>query len=203
MEEGRKTKSAPYAPGVIDARLAVSRDGVNFERLGERKPFLTLGPEGAFDSQMVWVAPNPIPMGDELWFYYVGGNTNHEGVLDPKAASPQSGVGLATLRVDGFVSADAAYTGGQLTTKPLVFRGTELQVNLDTGGGGSLQVELLDASGVPIPGFTRESATVLYGNSVRKTVTWGETRDLHAFAGKPTALRFHMRDCRLYAFQFV
>ena len=68
-------------PGTLDVRLAVSRDGVNFQRKGDRKPFMSLGPAGSFDSQKVWAIPNPIRMGDELWIYYVGSNRNHHGIF--------------------------------------------------------------------------------------------------------------------------
>lgn len=40
--------------------------------------------------------------------------------------------GRAILRLDGFISADAAYTRGELITKPLVFAGDRLMLNVDT-----------------------------------------------------------------------
>jgi hypothetical protein len=190
-------------PATIDVRLAVSRDGTTFQRLGGRRPFLTLGPAGAFDSRMVWAIPNPVRMGDELWVYYVGGNTDHDGFVDPAAPRAMSGIAVATLRLDGFVSADADYEGSELTTRKLRFDGSRLEVNLDTGGGGSLRVEILDEAGTPLPGYTRDDATLLCGNSVRMPVTWGDREDVAALAGKPIRLRFLMRDCKLYAFGFV
>lgn len=195
--------SERLGPATIDVRLAVSRDGAHFKRLGGRKPFLSLGPAGAFDSRTVWAIPNPVPMGDELWFYYAANNRDHDGYIDPAVSEPMSGIGLATLRLDGFVSADADYTGGTLTTRPIAFAGTRLEVNLDGGGGGSLQVEILDQSCKPIPGYTLSDATRLWGNAVRMPVSWGGRADLSALAGTPIRLRFHMRDCKLYAFQFV
>ena len=107
------------------------------------------------------------------------------------------------MRLDGFISADADYTGGELTTPPVKFTGKELQLNVDTGGGGSVRVELLDEHGKPIAGYTEADATLLSGNSVRMLVTWGEKQDVSKLAGKPIKIRFVMRDCKLYAFQFV
>ena len=66
-----------------------------------------------------------------------------------------------------------------------------------------LRVELLDGGDQPISGYTRHDASALYGNSVRIPVTWGDKSDLRSLAGKPIKLRFLMRDCKLYAFQFV
>ena len=78
-------------------------------------------------------------------------NRDHDGYIDPNAADSLSGIGLAIMRLDGFVSADADYSGGELTTRLLSFEGDKLEVNVDTGGGGVLQVEVLDEAGTPIP----------------------------------------------------
>ena len=64
-------------------------------------------------------------------------------------------------------------------------------------------MELLDQNGKPIEGFTQSEATLLWGNSVRMPVTWGNRQDVSRLAGKPIKIRFIMRDCKLYAFQFV
>jgi len=64
------------------------------------------------------------------------------------------------------------------------------------------RVELLDASDQPIQGFSREEATALYENHVCLPVTWKANRSVASLAGKPIKIRFLMRDCRLYAFQF-
>ena len=69
--------------------------------------------------------------------------------------------------------------------------------------GGSVHVELLDERGEPISGFSREEALPVNGNSVRKQVRWkGLDSDVSRLAGKPIKLRFLMRECKLYAFQF-
>lgn len=191
-------------PANLDVQLAVSRDGRQFMRLGQRRPFMANGRDGQFDSRYVWVLPNPVRMGDELWIYYAGNNRDHNGVIDP--ASPggkqQSGIARAVLRLDGFVSADVGLDGGTLTTPPVRFRGDRLELNVETSGGGAVEVELLDTDGLPIAGFSRSEARAVNGNSVRMPVTWRGTGDVSQLVGTPIRLRFHMRDCRLYAFQF-
>jgi len=184
-------------------RLAISRDGKNFQRVGRWSPFLSLGPAGRFDSRFVWAMPDPVRMGDELWFYYVGNNRDHDGVLDP-ASNGQvlSGISRAVLRLDGFVSARATYDGGQLTTPLIRFKGSKLTLNIDTGGGGAVIVELLDEAGHAIPGYSKPDATPLSGNSVRAVVKWSGGSELSSLAGRAIRLRFSMRDCDLYAFHF-
>ena len=190
------------APSTIDVRLAVSRDGKSFKHLGGRKPFLKLGPEGSFSSRMVWAMPYPIRVGDELWIYYVGANRDHDRFPDPAASERLTGIGRAIMRLDGFVSADADYSGGEIVTPLIKFQGKTLELNLETSGGGSVKVELLDENDRPIAGYTKADATTLCGNSVRMPAAWGENKDLGKLAGKPIKLRFIMQDCKLYAFQF-
>jgi len=150
----------------LDDRLCISRDGVRFSRLGGRRSFLPLGLSGTFASKWTWSLPNPIRMGSELWIYYFGDNQDHDGFIDPAVSQRRMAIDRAILRLDGFVSADAAYTGGELVTPLLTFAGSNLELNVDPGAGGSIRVELLDASDQPIQGFNREEATALYENHV-------------------------------------
>jgi hypothetical protein len=190
-------------PDTFDTQLAVSRDGRHFQRLGGRRPFIRLGPEGSFYSKWVWAFPQPIRMGDEIWIYYHGQNSDHSHRVDPKAEAHQDGITRAILRLDGFVSADAPPAGGWLVTPPLVFEGARLELNLDTSAGGIAQVEIQDPSGKPIPGYTVADADELNGNSVRMPVSWRGGRNVEPLAGRPVKLHFKLRDCKLYAFQFL
>lgn len=190
------------APATLDDRLCISRDGVRFSRLGGRRSFLPLGLSGTFASKWTWSLPNPIRMGNELWVYYFGDNQDHDGFIDPAVSQRRMAIDRAILRLDGFVSADAAYTGGELVTPLLTFAGSNLELNVDPGAGGSIRVELLDASDQPIQGFSREEAAALYENHVCLPVTWRANRSVASLAGKPVKIRFLMRGCRLYAFQF-
>ena len=190
------------APSTMDVRLGYSRDGKTFKRAVDRGPFLRTGPDGRFDSRMVWVMPNPVEMDDEIWIYYVGTNRDHDKFVDPAASGLLSGIGRAVMRRDGFVSADADYSGGFLTTSPLTFAGGSLELNMDASAGGYIKVELLDESGKPIEGFSADEADALTGNSVRIPARWSSKGELGKLAGKPVQLRFRMRDVKLYAFRF-
>jgi hypothetical protein len=201
--DGKSLNIEGLAPATLDVRLAISRDGLAFDRLGARKPFMSLGPQGAFDSHFVWALPNPIRMGDELWVYYAGRNVDHDGFLDSMASHEMSGVGLAVMRLDGFVSADADYKGGEILTRAFTFEGSRLELNLDTGAGGGVRVELLDVTGQPIPGFSGDAAPWTVGRSVCVPIRWTGQQTLSSIQGEPIRIRITMRDCRLYAFQFV
>jgi hypothetical protein len=189
-------------PDTADLQLAVSRDGRNFQRLGGRRPFLRLGPEGSFYSKWVWPVLQPVRMGDELWVYYWGTNQDHSLRLDGAAKTLEAAISRAVMRLDGFVSVDAGYAGGWLTTPPLIFDGKRLQLNLDTSAGGVALVEIRDPSGNPIAGYSLAEADALNGNSVQMPVTWHGDADVSKLAGRTIRLHFKLRDCRLYAFQF-
>lgn len=190
-------------PDTGDVQLAFSRDGRNFQRLGARQPFLRLGPEGTFWSKYVWPLVQPVRMGNELWIYYQGTNQDHSLRLDKKASQPETAISRAILRLDGFVSVDAAYSGGWLTTPPLVHNGSRLELNLDTSAGGTAQVEVRDIAGKSIAGYRLADADAMNGNSVSMNVSWKGKSDVSSFAGKPFRLHFKLKNCRLYAFQFL
>ncbi len=202
MDIVREETQQIYGPSRFDVRLSVSRDGVHFRRCGGRRPFMSPGLEGSFSSRMIWSMPTPVRMGDELWIYYSGLNKDHDGLVDPAAGGYLSEIGRAVMRLDGFVSADAEYGGGEIVTPIIRFSGERLELNVDTGGGGSVLVELQDAYGRPISGFTESDASFLCGNSVRMPVSWGEQQNVSSLSGRPIKIRFVMRDCKLYAFRF-
>ncbi|MEX2044106.1 MAG: hypothetical protein WD941_02060, partial [Opitutus sp.] len=151
QERGTPT---PDRPDTGDVVLALSRDGRNFNRVGDRRPFLGVGPAGAFDSKWLWPMPGLVRRGDEIWIYYFGMNMDHSMRVDPESPSQLAGISRAILRLDGFISADFDYTGGTILTPPIKFEGSRLELNLDTGAGGLGRIEIQDKHGAPIPGFT-------------------------------------------------
>jgi hypothetical protein len=168
---------APYRNATsssMDVQLASSRDGYHWQRPLARDSFIPLGNIGQFDSHIIWVASGPVTVGDELWFYYCGFKGRHD--WGPHQAS----IGLATLRLDGFVCLDATdpltvgeavsaaicdlttrggHTRkeviwpdvGHMITRPFIWEGTRLGINAwAPEGEGSVRVEVLDAE-APLP----------------------------------------------------
>ena len=174
------------------------------QRAGERRPFLRRGLDGSLSSGMVFASPWPVPMGDELWLYYCGTGRTHSRTHSGKQIDPKnnSGIFRATLRRDGFVSADAGYGGGEFTTPALQFGGTRLELNCDGGAGGWLKVEIQDEDYQPLPGYSLAEAVAVVGNSTCKPVMWTNRDTVDKLLGEPVRLWFVMRDMKLYAFQF-
>ena len=107
-----------------------------------------------------------------------------------------------TYRLDGFVSVNAPAAGGEFVTRPLTFTGSQLTMNFSTSGAGGIRVEIQDAQGRPLEGFSLDDCPEIYGDRIDRVVTWKEQGDLTPVAGQPVRLRFVMNDADLYAIQF-
>lgn len=118
-------------------------------------------------------------------------------------AQPGNQVRRYSLRLDGFVSVRAPHSGGELTTKPVVFSGARLELNYATSAAGSLRVEIRDEGGVPIPGYTLRESVDIFGNRIAGYATWKHGTDVSSLAGRPVSLRFVMGDADLYSLRFV
>ena len=195
-----------------DVELTFSRDGVRWIRIGREKAFIpNVKP---YDQTQEWihVFQPPLIVGDEIWIYYTGLETAH--APNPMPALPSgtnaeaNAVGLSKLRLDGFVSLEADMEEGVLTTKPFKFKGDRLEINADAEGG-ELAVEILEYRNMyrsidvtPIDGFTRAECVTFKGNNVRHTMAWTGGSDLASLKGQTIKLKFHLRNAKLYSFQF-
>ena len=188
-----------HEPDTLDVHLCTSRDGVSYSRW--RDPFLGLGLDGAFDSKSIYMGAGVARQGDQIMMLYAGYSHEHG---KSGSAPPFSGaVGLARVCLDRFVAQEARWSGGTLTTVPLEFSGRRMAINMDAHAGGRLKVEMLDPSGKPIEGYTRRDADWLWGNDIRREVTWRSSNDVSSLRGRVVRLRIVGKAARLYAFQFA
>jgi hypothetical protein len=203
-QRGRGGTRSPGNDGNIEVQLMTSRDGVHWGRPERGKPFIPRGPDGSWDYGMTYVSggSNLVYRGDEVWLYYSAQPFTH-GDYSLADKNALGSVMRAVLRLDGFVSVDAGCEPGGFTTPPLIFDGKQLVLNVDTGGGGWLRVELQDAAGQPLAGYTLADCDAINGNWLRYAVSWRGSSDLSVLAGKPIRMKIEMRSTKLYAFQFV
>ena len=106
------------------------------------------------------------------------------------------------LREDGLGSVHARYPAGELMTRPLLFQGRRLEINYATSAAGSVRVEIQDAAGQPLPGYALSQADDIYGDELRRVVSWPRTSDVSKLAGRPVRLRIRLQDADLFSLQF-
>ena len=107
--------------------------------------------------------------------------------------------GLGFLRRDGFASMYADGNQGQLTTRPVMFSGKYLFVNIDADKG-ELQVEVLDEQGKVIEPFCRDNCLPVGTDKTIQPIVWKKAKDLSGLAGKPIRFRFYLTSGCLYSF---
>lgn len=197
--EKRSKANLRYGTALTEGLLMSSRDGVHFDRWNEA--FLRPGPQRP-----------------ETWLYghqYIAWH-----VVETKSSLPgapnelslygsegswtgdSNAIRRYTLRMDGFVSVNAPWKGGELTTKPLKFEGNRIRINFATSAAGSLRVEIQDPEGKAIPGYALADCPDTFGDSLDRVVSWKQGPDVSKLAGTVVRLRFVLQDADLYSFQF-
>jgi hypothetical protein len=162
--------------------------------------------EDGYPIKRSYVGYGLVRRGREVWQYTATRASYHDS-WEKKDPAPEVIHRLAQ-RVDGFVSADAPYTGGSFTTKPFRFAGNRLVLNFDGDSAGYAQFGFVDEKGAPIPGFGVDDCVYVSGDEIDYEVEWlgkdgRPARDVSALAGRTVQLVARMRGASLYALQFV
>jgi hypothetical protein len=204
--EGRREIADPQKRpevDVIDYYIGTSRNGKDYDKswLYTRKPFINRGPDGGFDKAMLQPSSEIITRNDEHLIFYTGQYNQHH---TPENVQKESGkIGLAKLPLDRFICQSAGDKVGTIVSKPFKLQGDMLEINVD-GRGGRFFVEILDAAGEPIPGFTAEQANVYHASDeLRLKPQWNSNKDLSSLKGRIIRLKFYLSNAKLYAFQIT
>jgi hypothetical protein len=161
------------------------------------KPLIARGGPGAFDKDLIHNAASIVTWQDRHWIFYTGWPNGH--MRHPYRPA----IGLATVELDRFVYLEPwqEEEPGWIITRPFELAGSRLELNADARGG-SVAVEVLDASGEPLPGFTREEAQPLAGvDGLRLEPSWTGGEPLGDLKGQTIRLKVHLDRARFYAFQ--
>ena len=188
-----------HEENIVNFYITTSRDAVDWDMswVYASKTLIPRGPVGSFDKDGIHV-PNLVTYHDRHWLFYCG-MSERFGHDDPKGVM---GIGLATLRLDGFVSLQAKDDIGTVVTKPFKLDGNRLRINVEAADG-ELKVEVLDADGNPIKGFSDRRAETYTGvDGLRFEPLWAG-KDLSELVGEIIQLKFSLRNAKLYAFQFL
>ena len=190
--------------------LLSSRDGFHWTWVDRNTPFMVRGEVGSYDAGYQDMS-GPITQGGKHWLYY-GAFSGAHGEVN-RLGRGRVAIAVATLPEDRWVGLLAGPDQATIVTRPLMFEGTKLWIDLDGSNPQDrgktrrnfdeceLRAELLDQSGGRIEGFAIDRSKTLL-DSGRQQMSW-EGADLAKLAGKPVRLRLAMRNCALYSIQFA
>ena len=167
--------------GPIEIQLMTSRDGVSWTRY-PRPVWHNIGLVDGIDIHQTYIAHGMVRRGDEIWMY----SYDTGGVPFYHRGTPnRRGVFRMVSQADRFVAAESPYEmDAVLYSRPLVFSGKRLSLNVDTGASGYLQVGITRGDGRPLAGFGLDECVYVNGNEQDYTVEWLESgSDLSALAG--------------------
>jgi hypothetical protein len=202
------TAAGVWRKGTTEMRLVVSRDaGKSWKRVGGKEAWIPHHEADDGFDRLILTA-SPVRAGDELWLYYSSWDGDHltwrkDGATYYRDRMRIARTALAVLRWDGFASLRGGERAGEVTTKPLVTTGRRLAVNA-AAGGGAVRVEVQDAAGKPLPGYTLDDSTKAAGDGLAQPVSWRGRSELPPTgAERPFRLRFEVAQADLYGFAFL
>jgi len=181
-----------YFKDISEAIFMTSRGGTTYDRAfmdGYVRP--GLGFEN-WTSRTNYPALNVIQTGPEEMSFFV-----QRGY-----GQPGHHLSRFSLRLDGFASLHAGYTGGEMITKSFQFTGSELEINYSSSAVGGLRFELQDESGKPLAGYTLTDSREIIGDQISRVVSWTGGKDISALAGKTIRMRVVLKDADLFSFRF-
>jgi hypothetical protein len=174
--------------------LTVSRDSKAWRRVAFGQPFLPLGPAGSFDHRQIRTASSLVVLDDRILLFYAGSP-------QPHVKEHNYDIGLATLRLDGFVAMAAGANEGVLLTQPLRFGAGKLRINAAVQPGGYVKAELLAArEDRPLPGCDAGRCQAFQGDAVNGGLTWAGQAAVPAAPPDGARIRFLLKQARLYSF---
>ncbi len=181
-----------YARDQSEPVLITSRGGARYDRTF-LEAFIRpgIGPEN-WTSRNNYPALNVVPTGAHEMSIYV----------QSRYGQTDCALRRYVLPFDRFASVNAPFRGGEFTTHPLVFQGRTLLLNFSSSIAGGIRVEIRDAEGKPLDGYTLADSVETVGNAVERPVTWKKDADVSSLSGKPVRLRFVMKEADLYALRF-
>ena len=178
--------------GVSDAVFLNSRDGMNQDRTFQ-EGWVRPGPE-----ERNWMNLNNM---SSLGIVQTSSN-EFSMYISEHFSWPDNRLRRPTVRRHGFGAMHADHAGGEFTTRPLKLTGKTLLLNYATSAARSVQVEIQDEHGKPLPGYSLAESDLLFGDELDADVKWKSGNDLSGMIGKPVRLRFVLKEADLFALKF-
>lgn len=183
--------------GRQEAELTYSRNGVAWHRAAQGQAFIPSGPAGAWDSGNLQCASAPVYLDDEIRYYFAASTVHHSVRWELTPA--KFGIGMASLRPDGFVALAAGDEPGEAITRRFTMHGPEIRVNAEVEDGGWVRLEMLGPDGDPVPGFELENCRPISGDSTGHAVSWEGDPDGSKIVDRTVRWRMQARRAKVYS----
>ena len=182
-------------PGTSDSVFMSSRDGINWDRR-----FLESFVRPGLDDRN-WTSRNNLLSCGILQT----SNTELSMYILRHRDFPSCRFDRATIRLDGFVSLNGGYSGGEMTTELLEFSGENLYLNYSTSASGFIKVELQDFQGKYIEGYSVEDSPEIFGDKCEGLIKWknGPNLPIESIRSGLVKMRFVLKDADIYSFKFA
>ena len=188
FDRGSEARGGP----VIWPELAVSRDGVTWMRPFPGRPLIANGPPESADCRQIRMSASLVVLEDRILLAY--GQTDRPHVTDMRVE-----IGVATLRLDGFVAMKAGDAEGTILTRQLRFTPGRLYVNAAVEPGGYIKAEVLRGDD-GVEGYALPNCNAVTGDSLRAAVTWQRYEAVPDSGQGDCRIRFLLKKARLYSF---
>jgi len=193
FEPERKRLGSYPEMGVSDAMFMSSRDGLNWDR-----SFPEAWVRPGLDEKN-WTDRNNMP----AWGIAETSPGEWSMYISEHYQWPDNRLRRLVLPRHRLASVNAGARGGEFTTRPVKFDGQHLTLNYATSAAGSVQVELQDETGQPLPGFMLADSIPMYGDELNAAVKWQTKNDVSSLAGMCVRMRFVLKDADLFALRFA
>lgn len=198
-------------PKITEIQFAYSRDGFHWSRPDRRAAIpAERWKSDKWDRGYVQPLSNLCVIDDEKLRFYYGAFGGDPSRLTRSGTGPGTGnggqngmydngaTGFATLRRDGFVGL-CAEASGTVTTRPVLFSGSYLYVNVDAPAG-ALRAEVLDTTGKVVLGYSSAECVPVRCDTTKMRLTWKDRATLADLRGHPVRFRFALEKGTFYSF---
>ena len=117
----------PSHDGTVDLQLTSSRDGLTWNRVGDRETIVPIGEPESYDAGGVYGGNSLVVDSDEVRLYYSGCRTTH-------GVPGETGLCMVSWERDRFVGLEADQSGGYVELKPQK-AGKTLHLNANASHG--------------------------------------------------------------------
>jgi hypothetical protein len=178
--------------GRVDCQLAYSLNGWHFQR-SIREPFIPNNEPGLPGSGMIYPSSMIQKKDGSLWIYSSTAKREHGYI-----AADEDGIVAYKLRKDGFIYLQSKTGIGTIGTRPIYWQKEDLELNVQ-GQGGGVRVQITDAFGKPMDGFTFEDCISFHGDSTSWKPIWKEDKRVSNLAEKAIRIEVALWNARIYA----